>query len=468
MRLSILSKLFLSHFAAIVLVSGSVGTYFYRSAVDNLMEALKSRLQNSAALISRGIDTAHLHEISSAADVTTPWYQQQVDSLREFVRANPDISFVYVMRRRGDRVYFVLDSDPEQPALPGEEYPHRLPALLEGFVRPSVDEAITGDRWGYFLSGYSPLPSEDGEYLIGIDMRADEVQAKFEQIRLAGLLSLAFSLLLAILFAALLSRSFTGRIRNLSQRVCAMTPIPDGALPQVKGDELDQLSGAFEAVAEQLAVNQRQIERNQESLRAARDQLEQRVEERTAELMRTNELLRDEITERKRIEEVLHQTSLTDYLTSILNRRAMTRCLEQVVAKDQRSGCVFSVIVMDVDHFKAINDAHGHDVGDSVLIRVVDRLRHGIRPSDELGRWGGEEFLILLEDTGVGDARALAERLRHQLASVPFELPSGTAVVTGSFGVAQYRPGEGLDACLKRADEALYRAKSEGRNRVVG
>ena len=467
MKLSILPKLFLSHFVAILLVSGSVGTYFYQSAVDSLMAALKSRLQNSAALISQGLQIHNLDQFRSAADVDAPIYQEYVRTLREFVAANPDITFVYIMRKQGDEVQFVLDSDPNDPALPGEVYPQRIPSLLEGFTRPSVDDEITHDRWGYFLSGYSPLGASTGEYLIGIDMRADEVQQKFMQIRMAGLLSLASSLLLAVLFSSLLSKSFTGRIRNLAQRFYAMTPIPGEAEPKAPGDELDQLSESFDAMAQQLLAHQREIEANQESLRKAREDLELRVEERTVELLQVNTQLRDEIAERKRIEQVLNDSSLTDYLTNVLNRRAITRHLEDLVAQYRRSPGDFCVVLVDVDHFKRVNDDYGHDIGDKALIRVAERLRLGIRPGDTLGRWGGEEFLIVVDDAHLEEARALAERLCRQLASTPFELSVEMLTITGSFGVSEYRSGENFGECLKRADDALYRAKSQGRNQVV-
>ena len=120
MRLSIFSKLFLSHFAAIVLVSGSVGSYFYFSAIDNLMQALRSRLQNSAALISQGLDVGDLDQIRGVGDMATPVYRQYIESLRAFANANPDIAFIYVMRKEGERVSFVLDSDADRPAVAGE------------------------------------------------------------------------------------------------------------------------------------------------------------------------------------------------------------------------------------------------------------------------------------------------------------------------------------------------------------
>jgi diguanylate cyclase (GGDEF)-like protein len=467
MKIMTHAKLFLSHFAAILLVSGSVGTYFYANATESLKESLRSRLRNSAALVSRGFDADRLDLIRTAADAELPFYKEQVGSLREFVRANPDIAFIYVMRREDGRVYFVLDSDVNEPAAPGEEYPHRIPALLEGFVRPSVDEEITADRWGYFLSGYSPLEGGEGDYLIGIDMRADEVQAKFEQIRLAGLLSLVFSLLLAMIFSSLLSKHFTRRISGLSRRCAALAGLPVDSRPPGGGDELDGLARTFDRMTTRLESKQREVEANQQSLRQARDEMEQRVQERTGELLRANAQLREEINERKRIEQVLERLSRIDYLTDVLNRRAMVQRLEQEIARYQRTGNGFCLIVMDVDHFKRINDTHGHDVGDEVLTGVAERLRECIREADELARWGGEEFLILLPETRLGAAHELAERLRRVLVESAVGPAARTLAVTGSFGVAEYRRGEDLDGCVKRADEALYRAKDQGRNRVV-
>ncbi|MCP5430401.1 MAG: hypothetical protein H6962_09510 [Chromatiaceae bacterium] len=331
MRLSIFSKLFLSHFAAIVLVSGSVGSYFYFSAIDNLMQALRSRLQNSAALISQGLDIADLDQIREAGDMATPVYRRYIESLRAFANANPDIAFIYVMRKEGERVSFVLDSDADQPAVAGEEYPHRIPAMLEGFVRPSVDKAITRDRWGYFLSGYSPLKSGVGQYLVGIDMYADKVQDKFEQIRLAGLLSLTFSLLLAAIFSSLLSRSFTRRIRNLSQRFTAVTPIDATAVPVVAGDE-------WTSCRRHSISWRRNWPSTSSRCSSMRDELEKRVDDRTVELVRANDSLLEEIAERRRVEQRLEAASRTDYLTGVLNRRAMTRRLEQLAGRPGLAG----------------------------------------------------------------------------------------------------------------------------------
>ncbi|MCU7842818.1 MAG: diguanylate cyclase [Candidatus Thiodiazotropha sp. (ex Monitilora ramsayi)] len=468
MRITIQTKLFFSHFAAIILVSGSVGTYFYQSAIDNLTQALRSRLQNSAALVSQGLGGINLDSISQPEHRALAVYQKGVALLREFVKANPDIAFIYVMRKTPQGVAFVLDSDTDDPALPGELYPHHVPALLEGFIRASVDEEITQDRWGSFLSGYSPLDAGKRDYLVGIDMYADEVESKLKEIRIAGMLSLALSLILAMIFSRYLSANFTQRIVVLKNRFATIVP-GEAAEPMAdRGDELNLLAQSFDQMATRLENNRQEIELNQRELRKAHDELEQRVKGRTSELLLANEKLHEEIAERKRIEEKLEEISRIDYLTGILNRRAMTQLLEEMSKEISNGAESFCIILVDLDHFKQINDSFGHDVGDQTLKHAVERLRHGIRETDLLGRWGGEEFLIMSPCTSLEEAQSLAERLCSSLAGSRVEAGSDSVAVTGSFGVSRFNPGrDNLDDCLKRADDALYQAKSQGRNRIV-
>jgi diguanylate cyclase (GGDEF)-like protein len=467
MRLTIQTKLFVSHFAAIILVSGSVGSYFYHSAIENLMEALQSRLKNSASLISSSLQEAQLDEIRQEKDKQLPSYQQYVKQLRSYVKTNPDIAFIYVMRKVDNKAAFVLDSDMQEPASPGEIYEPDLDSLMEGFLRPSVDHELTEDRWGVFLSGYSPIHTGEDDYLIGIDMQADDVKKKFEQIRLAGLLSLALSVILAMIFSRLMSHNMTRRISNLSTRFAKIAPIEQLSGKQDDGDELDQLSRAFDMMSQRLEIKQQQIEANQLALRNAHDDLEDRVESRTMELVQTNEKLLKEIAERKHVEQMLEETSRIDYLTNTLNRRAMSRRLEQVVSQTERGSGSFCIILLDVDHFKQINDTHGHDIGDQVLKYIVNQLKDRIREADELGRWGGEEFMILCPETQLAEAKLLARRLCDELSGNPMKLIGKQLVVTASFGVSLYQPGEVLDHCLKRTDYALYEAKAKGRNCVV-
>ncbi|MES9971528.1 MAG: diguanylate cyclase [Candidatus Thiodiazotropha sp.] len=467
MRITIQTKLFLSHFAAIILVSGSAGTYFYTSAADNLKNALQSRLKNSAALISQCLDTDNLDQIRSVADMQDPAFTKSLAALREFVKSNPDFAFIYIMRRLDDRVYFVVDSDVQDPALPGEEYEHDIPALMEGFLRPSVDQSITEDKWGFFLSGYAPLEGGEEDYLVGIDMRADEVQAKFERIRLAGVLSFALSVILAMIFSRLLSMNFTKRITNLTTRFALIAPIEEDVGGVAQGDELDQLSLSFDHMSKRLQIKQQQIDQNQVSLRRAHGEMEQRVESRTSELVQANQKLMQEIAERKHVERMLEQTSRTDYLTGILNRRAITIRLDQVMAQTARGSKSFCTILLDIDHFKQVNDQYGHDVGDLVLKHSVEKLQSCIRESDELGRWGGEEFLVLTPETELSEAHNLALRLCTELAATSFVHEHNEISVTASFGVTCYLSGENLGACLRRTDDALFAAKAQGRNCVV-
>jgi diguanylate cyclase (GGDEF)-like protein len=468
MQVSTRTKLFFSHFIAVVLVSGSIGSFFYSSAIDNLRRSLQSRLLNTAAMLGEVFSVSELADLDSADDVQRPRYKQLVKRIRRLANTNEDIAFVYIMHKVGDRAAFVLDSDPDEPAMPGEIYEQDLPSLIQGFEQPSVDQQITTDKWGSFLSGYAPLHDADGDYLIGLDMQADDVAAKMYQLRQAGLISLLVSLLLAILFASILAKNFNVRIYRLVRRCgeIARTQL-EPSKPQGKGDELDHLGQTIEAMAEHLEHSRKQREQAHRALEKHRQELELRVQQRTSELLAANDKLREEIRERERIEAVLQQTARTDYLTQLPNRRAMIQILDKEAARFQRSEHPFSLVLLDIDHFKSINDSFGHDGGDDVLVKIADCMRGWMREKDVLARWGGEEFLILLSDTSVASATEQAERLRTSIESQTFSIRQGGTRITASLGVAGYIREEGIDSCIKDADVALYRAKSGGRNCVV-
>ncbi len=172
-----------------------------------------------------------------------------------------------------------------------------------------------------------------------------------------------------------------------------------------------------------------------------------------------------DISYQKRLEEELRQRATHDALTGALNRAQFTEEAEQEIRRRQRYPRPLSLVMFDIDHFKAVNDTHGHDVGDRVLQAVVERASGSLRESDLLARWGGEEFLVLLPETGLIGAASLAEKLRGELAESPIE-PAG--MVTASFGVAEHREGESFASLVKRADDRVYEAKRSGRNCVRG
>jgi HAMP domain-containing protein len=279
-------KLFLSHFLAVLLVSGSIGTFFYFNAIDSLMQSLRSRLQNSASLLSQSIDANDLETIQKPADVQQAAYLSTLEKLRRLRRSNPDIAYLYIMRKTGEQIQFVVDSDEtEKQALPGREYPEASDLLRMGFHEPSVDDKPYRDEWGVFLSGYAPLRNGRGRYLVGIDMRADEVDHKLAQLRLTGLISLLGSLLLALLFALYLSRGLTRRIDALikSCRKIALGRF-DARITMRTFDEFDDLIDAFNTMGEDLGQTRAQADQAIAELRDARDNLEQRVQERTLDL----------------------------------------------------------------------------------------------------------------------------------------------------------------------------------------
>lgn len=175
-----------------------------------------------------------------------------------------------------------------------------------------------------------------------------------------------------------------------------------------------------------------------------------------------------DISERRRRAQEVEQLALTDTLTGLATRRHLHSVADREFARCRRTGEPLSLIVLDVDHFKAINDHHGHATGDAVLAQLAATLHAGMREIDLAGRWGGEEFCVLLPQTGLAEALDVAERLRRAVASTPTRRPDGELLsITASFGVATLEAGDaGVDAMIERADQAMYRAKRGGRNRV--
>lgn len=163
----------------------------------------------------------------------------------------------------------------------------------------------------------------------------------------------------------------------------------------------------------------------------------------------------------------LRVLAIHDQLTGLYNRRYMLEQLERQREQFERHGSACSLVLFDIDHFKDINDTHGHAVGDEVLVAFSRRVEGLLRMGDSLGRYGGEEFLLLLPMTGLAPATQLAERVRSALADTPLIEHGGPITVTASFGLAQLLPGENIAAWLQRADQALYRAKDSGRNCVM-
>ena len=221
--------------------------------------------------------------------------------------------------------------------------------------------------------------------------------------------------------------------------------------PWQNDDLVLTLRGALQAYDQERELDRQNAELRQlnADLRALNEALEIKVAERTQAL------------EQKNLE--LERLAVTDRLTGLSNRLQLDRVLARELSRSARYGTAFSVVMLDIDHFKRINDTHGHPTGDQVLREIAEILHATVRQSDRLGRWGGEEFLLICPETDLAGARRLAENQRAAIQTHPFPT---VGHCTASFGVSQVRTEDTAASLVARADAALYQAKTAGRNRV--
>jgi diguanylate cyclase len=248
----------------------------------------------------------------------------------------------------------------------------------------------------------------------------------------------------AALSAYAVARQISRPIERLAAHVRDVQQLPPDVARELSGTR--ELAGLLDALRERDA----ELARQREELTQNALTLEHRVEQRTAELQVANEELR----------RIAH----TDALTSISNRGHINTRLQQEFLRYIRHQHPYCVLLMDIDHFKLVNDAHGHAMGDHVLVQTAHLLESSVRSSDFVGRFGGEEFLALLPNTTAGSAVLVADKIVQAVRAFNF----GTVgLVTISIGVAEVAPEDvQYEDVIRRADAALYRAKAEGRDRA--
>jgi diguanylate cyclase (GGDEF)-like protein len=163
----------------------------------------------------------------------------------------------------------------------------------------------------------------------------------------------------------------------------------------------------------------------------------------------------------------LQSMASTDPLTGVANRRRLAQRAAEEISRARRSNQAVTLAMIDLDHFKNLNDTHGHEAGDRALCAVAATCVEALRGADLVSRTGGEEFVVLMPETTLERGIEVAERLRHAISQIALPVSGGCLTLSASFGVATLRPGEtSIDEMLKRADQALYRSKANGRNRV--
>lgn len=241
--------------------------------------------------------------------------------------------------------------------------------------------------------------------------------------------------------------------------------ITDNALI-IERDEHGQVSrilGAHLDIHERMVAQRELVEQNR-LLREDNVALEQAITCKARELEQKNRELEQKNRELQQKVEEIERMSNIDLLTGVANRKKFEQELRNEKSRSDRYGHALSLAMFDIDHFKNINDTHGHEVGDRVLKSLASFVGENVREIDFFGRWGGEEFVLIFPDVALEGAVGCAEKLRRLIADQEFQ--PGLRI-TCSFGVTEYLPGEDVDRLFSRIDNALYSAKNSGRNHVV-
>ncbi len=324
------------------------------------------------------------------------------------------------------------------------------PAAAPGLERGSAPALRTWTDGESYLTASATLPTDGGFGALGwtVVVRQPAAQALLgvQQARWTVAVAGAAAALGAMLLAWVAAGRFAAPLEEISD---VAERIGDGdhsaRIPlSRRASELERLSLSLSRMTQRLVAREH-------ALQQANDALESRVAERTADLARAN----------VELERLAHR----DALSGLHNRRAADTLLAQALVFHRRHRRPLGVLLCDIDHFKRVNDSHGHAAGDRVIQAVARGLGALLRESDSAARFGGEEFLVILPETDSAGVARVGEKLRAAIAALP--LP-GVGPVTMSLGGAVAEAGQGgADALLRRADEALYAAKRDGRDRVV-
>lgn len=318
---------------------------------------------------------------------------------------------------------------------------------------PDIDVQIHSKMNDFALQAKAVDPISD-ELKTLASAEVERARARIE--KASGLSTLiivlaAFSgLCLVLLVAAIVHKSITSKLVALTR---SAEQLRSGNLEVRVDPGAEDEIGVLAASFNDMSGRMRELVGN----------LEQAVAQRTSELTEARDRLQALVRELDEKNQTLKVLSVTDRLTGLANRRKLESVLQSELQRARRYGKHFSIILLDVDRFKAINDTFGHSTGDSVLAGLADLLRTNARDTDLVGRWGGEEFLIICPETGPHLVATLAERYRQALEMQDFVLAGH---ITASFGATASQEGDSVEKLMERADQALYRAKDAGRNRV--
>jgi len=453
-RWGIRARLALLIIGAITLVTIVGGSYLFNEQRRWLYEDVERSA--SALLESLAVPCA----ISLATNNT-----EGLDGfLTEFVRSSAGPLGVVALKmldHRGRMVAHAWPGNQDQPGTPEFEKHVRIPsdfilkasqshqplwkkeiAANDGPVMFVSMPAVSGIRWGTIVAK--------------LDLRSVERRISISQVALIGA-GFGLTLTIAIALFVSLSLMVIGPVRVLARTAAKLQSGDLSTRVRIRSsDELGKLAHAFNNMASDLETYTHS--------------LEEKVRERSAEIEEKNHVLEDLNLRLQEAVKELERQALSDALTGIYNRRYFNEVIATETQRSERSEHPLTLLMIDVDHFKQFNDTHGHPAGDTVLIDVARLLNENLRSTDVVARYGGEEFVALLLDTDADAGFAAAEKLRSSIEEFSFEgeetQPLGTLSI--SVGVASFPLDTDHAAALVRyADEALYQAKEQGRNRVA-
>lgn len=401
--------------------------------VDGVQPRMQARMQELASIVERSDRAALIHARMQMLERDYFLTRQ-----RSYMQSAFNVSFALDAFIRSSNLF-----DARQQLVAHEllrDYAAAAEQLLD------LDTAITSktNEFALQVAALDPISQS-------LKQQASmEVEAARRRIEGARSTAVVLTLVMAVLgISCALGIGYVIR-GSVTQRIVALTrcasALQAGNLSVRSEPGLDDELGALSETFNVMAARVKDLV----------DNLEEKVRARTLELAAKNL----ELDEKNHTLEIL---SLTDRLTGLSNRHKIDQVLHSELLRAKRYGKLFSVIILDVDRFKSVNDTYGHHTGDSVLVQLARILEGELRETDTLGRWGGEEFMVICPESGLADTATMAERMRLAIMDHLFPL---VGRVTASFGVAAYQTEDEAHSLITRADDALYRAKHKGRNRV--
>ncbi len=349
--------------------------------------------------------------------------------------------------------------------------------LLSGYAVNGVDEIYLVDAKGSLMTSSRPVPAHlrnmkpsiPSPHVSTMQSKLPAMYKGFREKPVMGMATPIPSMKWVMVAEMERDRAYAeiGRLRRLTALLVGGLMLCVGVLAYLFGHALVRPVQRLSNEATRVAAGNLDVDIPVSGLSEV-SYLTQVFNHMVASLRRGREKLSSANAALRKSNAELQHLSITDGLTGLLNRRRITHVLEQEIYRSQRYDHSVSILMLDIDYFKKINDTHGHQTGDTVLCLLADLFRDLVRDSDYVGRYGGEEFLVVLSESDAQSSLETAERIRQKAAQL--QIPAGQEMlgVTVSIGVATYPSyGEDADTLICAADGALYQAKADGRNRVV-